>query len=163
MKFISPALHSEHDKDAEGAKETIFAAVLELEKITTRLRSAAVNRNEAELVDLAAVRVANRVVRARSEATEILARRSLTIGPVLDILLDLFINENAARKVSVSDAAFAGRCPATTGLRWVTALEEAGLIEKVNDARDHRRIFLSLTSQGREVTLACIEVYAVVY
>lgn len=104
--------------------------------------------------------VAKKILSVRTEISGILAALDLPISPVLDMLLDLFTNEKAGRRVSVSDVAIAGHCPLTTGLRWVVALTDAGLIERTNDISDHRRTYISLTDQGRHLVLRCIEAHS---
>jgi|GEM_PF-2727202 len=135
-------------------------SVSELEAFAKRLLESNSSVQSADTNKITAVDVASEILGVRTKMAEIMNRESLPISPVLDILLDLFINEDIGRKVSVSDAAIAGQCPATTGLRWIRALEKAGLIQKTNDAGDHRRRFISLTSKGREMTLHCIQAFS---
>lgn len=100
--------------------------------------------------------VATKILRFQTDTKEVLAQFRLPINPVLDMLLDLFINEQRGRKVSITDVAIAGLCLPTTGLRWVGVLTDAGLVQMTSDVLDHRRSFVSLTVQGRQVALQCI-------
>lgn len=167
MKMISRVMSNVFKEDAEDTNSTVSRAASELQTIVTRLQSTIRDRTEVRLADPIPVKtsdrdpaaVADRIAHARSKLTEILSKESVSTGPPLDILLDLFVSESIGRKVSVSDAALAGKCPATTGLRWVATLEEAGLIKRADDLDDHRRAFLSLTPRGYEVTVDCIETY----
>lgn len=64
-----------------------------------------------------------------------------------DIVLDLFINQVAGRKVSISSACIAANVPSTTALRYVYVLEGHGLIKRTDDRSDHRRSFLELSEE----------------
>ena len=67
--------------------------------------------------------------------------------PAWDMLLELYAAEITGRRECVS-----GRCvsgvPATTALRWITLLENAGWIARRADQLDRRRSFLSLTPKA---------------
>lgn len=65
--------------------------------------------------------------------------------PAWDILLDLFIAREAGRRVSVSSACIAADVPATTALRWLSALEQRGLVERQADPIDGRRVHVGLS------------------
>jgi predicted transcriptional regulator len=69
--------------------------------------------------------------------------------PAWDILLDLFASEAEGKSVSISSACLAAAVPMTTALRWVSRLEEEGLIER-SATGDRRRINVHLTRSGRE-------------
>lgn len=65
--------------------------------------------------------------------------------PAWDILIDLYIATAEGRRISVSSACIAASVPATTALRHVWRLEDMQFLERQNDARDGRRVFLALT------------------
>ena len=75
----------------------------------------------------------------------------LFADPAWDILLDLLRAEIAHEKVSVSSACIAASVPQTTGLRWLRALEQHGLVERERDLHDARRTFVVLS---REASIA---------
>jgi DNA-binding transcriptional ArsR family regulator len=68
--------------------------------------------------------------------------------PAWDILLDLFVAKVRARKISVTSACIAADVPPTTALRWLTVLEQHGLIRRMNDEFDLRRTWVTLTDEG---------------
>lgn len=75
-----------------------------------------------------------------------------------NILLDVFVEFAAGKKISVTDACISSEIPMTTALRCVTLLEEEDLIARQPDASDRRRSFLVLTPSGtRRVSLALRE------
>ncbi|MBW0144557.1 winged helix DNA-binding protein [Sphingomicrobium clamense] len=71
--------------------------------------------------------------------------KELFADPAWDILLDLYGSHIAQHRVSVSSLCIAAEVPATTALRWITNLEDAGFIIRARDPHDGRRVFVSLT------------------
>lgn len=72
----------------------------------------------------------------------------LFCDPAWDMLLDLFLQQSAQRRVCVSSLCIASRAPSSTALRWIGALEDADLVERSRDPADGRRVFVRLTSVG---------------
>jgi DNA-binding MarR family transcriptional regulator len=70
--------------------------------------------------------------------------------PAWSILLDLYVHEQKGRRVSVSSACTAAHVPPTTALRWLRLLNSGGMIERLNDPQDRRRVYVRLTQQSRE-------------
>lgn len=68
--------------------------------------------------------------------------------PVWDIMLDLYVRAYEGRDVSVTSACLASGVPQTTALRWVTLLEERGLVERHDAKHDLRVHYLRLTLDG---------------
>lgn len=69
----------------------------------------------------------------------------LFADPAWDMLLDLYGAQLGQRRVSVTSLCIAANVPTTTALRWISALEGEGLIERRADPLDGRRFFVSLT------------------
>ncbi len=63
------------------------------------------------------------------------------------VMLDLYKN-HGRRNISVTSACIASMHPSTTALRWITQLVEKGLIERLNDENDARRVFVQLSPEG---------------
>lgn len=61
------------------------------------------------------------------------------------ILLDLFIAARLGRQVSISSACIGAQAPATTALRHIHQLTDAGLTTRYADAKDGRRIYLQIS------------------
>jgi hypothetical protein len=91
------------------------------------------------------------IVRSHVAARALRARvfdQGLFADPAWDILLDLTLASMGERRISVSSACIASRCPPTTGLRHVDNLVRAGLCRRTRDEADHRRVFVELTQEG---------------
>ena len=73
---------------------------------------------------------------------------NLFADPAWDMLLELYAAALTQRKLTVSRLAERSCVPMTTALRWISALEKEGLIERSNDRLDGRRVFLTLTDKG---------------
>lgn len=68
--------------------------------------------------------------------------------PAWDMLLELYVHQLDQSRISVTGLCTSSGVPATTALRWIGNLEQAGLIDRRNDPLDHRRVWLELTSDG---------------
>lgn len=75
---------------------------------------------------------------------------NLFSDPAWDMLLDLALAEASGRPISVTSLCLASRAPTTTALRRIDDLQESGLIERIPDQADRRRITVRLTDLGRE-------------
>ena len=73
---------------------------------------------------------------------------ALFADPAWDMLLDLFAARLERKAVAVSSLCIAAAVPATTALRWIRTLTDAGLIMRQPDARDGRRIFIALSESA---------------
>jgi DNA-binding MarR family transcriptional regulator len=76
--------------------------------------------------------------------------KNLFADPAWDILLDLYASQLEGRKVSVSSLCIAASVPPTTGLRWISAMTEDGLLVREHDPDDARRVFIQLSSTTRD-------------
>jgi CheY-like chemotaxis protein/DNA-binding MarR family transcriptional regulator len=65
--------------------------------------------------------------------------------PCWDMLLDLMEAQLTAKQVSVSSLCIAAGVPQTTALRRIEDLAEAGLVARLDDPNDKRRVFVQLT------------------
>lgn len=98
---------------------------------------------DAHLLLLARAIVGRRSGRAQFLPAEIFGE------PAWDMLLDLFIASGNGTSISVSSACIASRAPATTALRWLKRMEELGLVERLNDDHDRRRVFVRITERAK--------------
>ncbi|MBB6427918.1 winged helix DNA-binding protein [Sphingopyxis sp. JAI128] len=64
--------------------------------------------------------------------------------PAWDMLLDLYAARLDRQPVSVSSLCIAAAVPATTALRWIKTMTDAGLFVREADPNDGRRIFIAL-------------------
>lgn len=69
--------------------------------------------------------------------------------PAWDILLDLYLAGERGTPVSISSACLAGGTAPTTGLRWLSILDEHGLIERERNSSDGRMSWVRLSAIGR--------------
>jgi DNA-binding MarR family transcriptional regulator len=74
--------------------------------------------------------------------------------PAWDMLLELYAASLAQRRLSVSRLSERARVPLTTALRWISALEKEGAIERQADPLDGRRVFIMLSEEGRSAMSA---------
>lgn len=74
----------------------------------------------------------------------------LFADPAWDMLLDLYEAELAQRRVTVTSLCAAAAVPATTAVRWITVMTDAGLFTRRADSLDGRRVFVELTPAASE-------------
>lgn len=87
------------------------------------------------------------IIRAR-RLREDLFGAGLFADPAWDILLDLMAARIEGRSVAVSSLCIAAAVPATTALRWIKQLTDTGLLRRVADPDDGRRVFIELTDNA---------------
>lgn len=78
-------------------------------------------------------------------------RKDLFGEPAWDILLDLFVEMGIGKRVSVTAACLGSGAPSATALRYITLLQDEGLVDRQGDPNDGRRSWLSSTAHGKEI------------
>jgi len=71
--------------------------------------------------------------------------------PVWDMLLALYCFTARREALSITGLCHAANVPSTTALRWVKLMEQKGMVTRRRDKNDARRIFLVLTTFGKEM------------
>ena len=66
------------------------------------------------------------------------------------MLLDLYAARLERQPVSVSSLCIAAAVPATTALRWIKTMTDAGIFLREADPQDGRRIFIALSDGANE-------------
>ncbi len=89
------------------------------------------------------------LVAARADRDALFAA-GLFSDPAWEMMLDLAVAEASGRPISVTSLCIASGAPTTTALRRMDDLKAAGLIDRVPDPRDRRRVLVRLTAQGKE-------------
>jgi DNA-binding MarR family transcriptional regulator len=101
---------------------------------------------EAPAVSLDIVR---HVIRARRLRARFLDDEMFS-DPAWDMLLDLLQAEIAQHRVPVSSLCIAAAVPATTALRWIKTMTDAGLFKRRADPHDGRRVFVELAPEASD-------------
>lgn len=101
----------------------------------------------------------NRPVNLVARATELLAIRrarrkffppSLFHEPAWEMLVALFIVYETDHSMNVKQLVGRSDAPTTTSQRWIDHLYKSGLINRVTDTEDRRRIDISLSERGHD-------------
>lgn len=95
--------------------------------------------------DSATVNKLRRILKFRDTRSRVFRDEDLFADPAWDMLLEIFISDLMQQKMPVSSACVSARVPSTTGLRWLKVLENRGLVHRIADPSDRRRVFVSLT------------------
>lgn len=70
--------------------------------------------------------------------------------PAWDILLELFANHAKGSQISVTSLCIAANVPTTTALRYISLLEDRGLVTRSKAGHDRRVSFVKLSEHGHE-------------
>lgn len=92
--------------------------------------------------------LARKILRLRHRRATHFGSLELFPDPAWDVLLDLYAARLDQKHVSVSSACLAAMVPPTTALRWLTTLQNEGLIATADDPDDRRRRWVDLTDAG---------------
>lgn len=89
-------------------------------------------------------RLVRRIIRQRQLRSRFFPP-DMFADPVWDMLLDLTAAAAEHSRVSVTSLCIASGVPPTTALRWITQMNDAGLIQRLEDSTDRRRAFITLS------------------
>ncbi len=138
----APPAQTQGTRSIEQMAAVLLGTAAEMAK-----RSAACDSNADALSPSATF--AERLLQERRLRTAFLDG-SLFGEPVWDLLLDLYVSEDAGKPVSVSSACIAAGVPATTALRYIETMLSAGLIRRESSSTDRRTCYVQLTSTTRQ-------------
>ena len=79
---------------------------------------------------------------------ELVFGKDLFADPAWDILLELYAAGLGQRRVPTTELAVAAGIPLTTALRWISKLEDEGLVTRADDPLDGRRVWIALASRA---------------
>ena len=103
-------------------------------------------RGDAPNVSLDTIRQVIRARRLRARFFD----EEMFADPAWDMLLDLLQAEIAQHRVPVSSLCIAAAVPATTALRWIKTMTDAGLFQRRADPHDGRRVFVELAAPASD-------------
>jgi DNA-binding transcriptional ArsR family regulator len=86
----------------------------------------------------------------RAAVARAVLRSRAFADPAWDMLLDLMAARLEGRQVAVSSLCIAAAVPPTTALRWIKTLTETGILERIADPQDGRRVFIRLSDAAAE-------------
>lgn len=144
--------HRLHDIGSEQGAPRLQQISAEVRRIASALEriskddaqdESASARDSAEPLTAGMVRA---IIRARRLRDEYFGEE-LFADPAWDILLDLYAARLEKQQVAVSSLCIAAAVPATTALRWIRTLTEAGLLVRAADPQDGRRVYIELAPQ----------------
>jgi len=90
-----------------------------------------------------------KLIRARRLRTRFF-QPDLFADPAWDMLLDLMAARLEGKQVAVSSLCIAAAVPPTTALRWIGVLVEEGLVVRVPDPVDGRRVHVALAEPAAQ-------------
>lgn len=137
------------ERGTEKLEHKVSSLVWSLATRSDRPERAEESRQAAPVsFDKGRARLAREKIRERRWREQFLAA-DLFADPAWDMLLDLYAAFYERRQVSVSSLCIAAAVPATTALRWIKTMTDAGLFERSVDPDDARRVFIDISEKGR--------------
>ena len=121
-----------------------------MEGLASKIRSVRITSPETSLTDTSPLSRAKLHYKSRRKRDLIFGSNDLFGEPAWDMIVDLYIASEEGMRVSVSSLCIASAGPMTTALRWISILESEGIIFRVADENDARRVFLFLTEDARD-------------
>lgn len=82
----------------------------------------------------------------RRRRNQLLGSSDLFSEPAWDMILDLAYHQLHAKPISVKAACISSHVPASTALRYLSKMEQDGILVRVKDQADRRREFVVLTN-----------------
>lgn len=110
--------------------------------------SASISIRSASTID-PSIRMLETALRLRKARDKVLSR-ALLGEPGWDMLLTLATLRSGDKGLPITSLCFAVDVPVSSGLRWVSRLENAGLVQRHQDQEDKRRSIVSLSEEGRK-------------
>ncbi|MBN8809338.1 MAG: winged helix DNA-binding protein [Sphingomonas sp.] len=93
---------------------------------------------------------------ARHDLARIVGRE-MAHGPGLEILLGLFVGRFRKVRTIVKTVCLGTNAPAATVIRWIDKLEARGLVDRLPDPLDGRRLQLALTQHGLDLAREALD------
>lgn len=121
-----------------------------MDDLASKIRSVRITSPETSLTDISPLARAKLHYKSRRKRELIFGSNDLFGEPAWDMIVDLFIASEEGNRVSVTSLCFASAVPSTTALRWISILENEGIIFRVADEKDARRFFLFLSEDARD-------------
>lgn len=129
------------------SRHGLLTQIDRLQRDLDRLRDAVVAFDPSRPVEQMPPAWIRAILNARRQRDHLFGRE--TVGDAgWDILLELYARHLEKEIATVTSVSRAAAVPNTTGLRWIGQLEAAGLIDRMPDADDKRRVCLRLTAKG---------------
>ena len=128
---------------AAGSERAPTRAIAPIASPSLPLGSSVVERTPAASGEPELAERIKRLVRAHNSRA-LFFDAALFSDPCWEMLLDLMSNQLLGRQISVSSLCIASGVPQTTALRRIEDLAQAGLIERVADPVDRRRVYIKL-------------------
>ena len=146
------------DDAAPGLEQSSLAKLNSLQEQLDDLRDRLVAPTNTDATDAATLgQLALEIVRSRRRRVAVFGNSDLFGEPAWDILLGLYVAEQAQQKLAVTSVIEVARVPLTTGLRWIERLEREGWVRRTPDPVDRRRFWLLLTERASNVMRAYLE------
>lgn len=147
--LLAPPCSAVAEEGAEEQRRRLAALGEEVARIARAIAAIAAEPGPAAL-SLAPADAAEEMAFLRTHIRQRRMRErffggALFADPAWDILLDLRLAALEGRRVAVSSLCIAAAVPATTGLRWIGLMTEKGLLARVADPADGRRVFVALS------------------
>lgn len=134
----------EHQSEQGTGANEALAAMARVASRVDRLEEAQLSKNDVDRSGSSAIiAMAKQYLRLRIQRHAIMP--GIFADPAWDMLLEAYVAEAEGKRLQVSDMGLLSGVAATTSLRYLKALTEAGHLSRRDDLHDGRRVFVHIT------------------
>lgn len=146
------------DEEVPALEQANLAKLNALQEQLDDLRDRLTGHSNTDAMDAGTLgQLAWEIVRSRRRRAAVFRSNDLFGEPAWDILLGLYLADQAQQKLSVSNVCDVAGVAPTTGLRWIERLEKEGWVHRTPDPVDRRRFWILLTERALDVMRAYLE------
>ena len=121
-----------------------------------RVQSFALSARDRTLEERELVEGARKLLRARINLMRV-TPRNLLGDSAYDMMLVMFINDEEGGILYVKQLIVASGDSPASAMRRIDRLEDVGLVLRIQDSLDHRRVIVRLSEFGRDAMLALLK------
>jgi DNA-binding MarR family transcriptional regulator len=137
------------DEKLPGSQNPSLAKLNSIQEQLDELRDRLIGHQSDDSTDMLTLgRLAQEILRSRRRRFAVFQGSGLFGEPAWDILLWLYVADDAQQKLSITELCDVAGLPLSTGLRWIERLESETWVSRAQDPVDRRRFWVHLSERA---------------